>query len=511
MKPLAILYSRFSSEKQAGGDSVRRQNENATRFCDMHNLELSELTFKDWGVSGWKAVKRDGLENLLDAVIEGRIPKGSYILVEAADRLSRRGWDHCLTLVKDLVATGCKFVTIDNGQIYDQHNIKGLSSVLPLMISADLAMQESDRKAQRVREAKANIRKTRRITGKQPFWITIVDGEPTLNERAPIARQIVDLRLKGWSPQRIARKLNEEGSLSPTGKAWGCAIIRRTIENTSLKGTKTYYEKKAGEYQPAELVANLYPEVCSLEEFEKIQRKEVGKKGGKPAKGPFANLLKCYKCGRAMNTRTGHLSNGGKYKYKLCLGAIQGGCDHNGTFKNADEILLSQLKELGFARSKAPACINYDPMIAEATTKIENLQVMRNKFREEGKFELFGMILEDIQKETDKLEEFKRLRMMENEVHDDVDLSLIVDIEDVSEQNKRFREAIEKITLQKLPDGKTAIYKVRFHNGYRIAFSVVYGRSGHTIQLKSDGQQLTDWVNSADNDLQPWELGQEEE
>lgn len=510
MKPLAILYSRFSSDKQSDGDSIRRQNETAARFCDRHDLELSDLTFRDWGVSGWKAVKRDGLENLLEAVLAGRIPKGSYILVEAADRLSRRGWDHCLTLVKDLVATGCKFVTIDNGQIYDQHNIKALGSVLPLMISADLAMQESDRKAQRVREAKANIRKTRRITGKQPFWITIVDGEPTLNERQPIARRIVDLRLKGWSPQRIARQLNEEGSLSPTGKAWGCAIIRRTIESTSLKGVKTYYEKKAGEYQAVELVANLYPEVCTASEFERIQRKGESPKGGKPPKGPFANLLKCYKCGRAMNTRTGHTANGGKYKYKLCLGAIQGACDHNGTFKDADQILMGQLKELGYARSKETACVNYDPMIAESITKIDNLQIMRNKFREEGKFELFGMILEDIQKESDKLEEFKRLKMMENEIHHDVDLSKIVEIEDVLEQNKRFREAIERITLQKLPDGKTAIFKVMFHNGYKMAFSVVYGRTGHTIQLKSDGTQLADWVNSADSDLHPWEVGEEE-
>ncbi|WP_270804261.1 recombinase family protein [Aeromonas sp. QDB02] len=232
----AILYSRFSSAQQAEGDSLRRQTERAELFCSQHGLELSEITYADLGISGWKNIQRDGLESLLRAIDTGAIPSDSFILVEAADRLSRRGFIHILELVTKLVNSGCSLVTIENGQIYNKTNIHSLATALPLIISADLAQQESQRKSERVRAAKTAKRNQRVIQGNQPFWIDIIDGVPVLNNKASLARRIVDLSLSGKRPLAIVREFNTERLESPNGGIWQVAVIRSILKNTILYG-----------------------------------------------------------------------------------------------------------------------------------------------------------------------------------------------------------------------------------------------------------------------------------
>jgi DNA invertase Pin-like site-specific DNA recombinase len=88
----AYSYIRFSSKKQADGASLERQLTGTRKYCEENNLILNEtLTFQDLGVSAFKGDNLDhSLGELLRACEDGLIPKGSALVVEALDRLSRQ-------------------------------------------------------------------------------------------------------------------------------------------------------------------------------------------------------------------------------------------------------------------------------------------------------------------------------------------------------------------------------------------------------------------------------------
>jgi len=440
-KPKAILYSRFSSSQQAVGDSLRRQEELAFKFCESEGLELIE-TFQDLGFSGWKThVKREGLEALLRGVENGSIPTGTWLLVEATDRLSRQGWNHVTDLVKALVKTGCVFVTLDNKQIYNNSNIQDLMSALPLMISADLAYKESQRKSSLLRAVKTNKRSERVIQGNQPFWITVKDGKPVLNDKAPLARRIVDLSLEGMRPLAIVRQFNTEGLVSPKGKEWHVAVIRSILRNTILYGCKTYFESRDGAYKSVEPVAGLYPKICTLEEFERITIKKKKEDSSYNTGGTFSNLLKC-QCGRPLVSK----QKRGDDHYKVCAGVPNKTCDLKGYYKNLDYYLLKWLGTLSQKEifPSDSSVLDYSPRIAELEQLLIELDSMRvdNK----GKPRILQRIYEDIEEAETELEQLQAKKTL-GEFDDKTTMKDVLAFEgNPSKQNmilKRFINVIE--------------------------------------------------------------------
>jgi len=489
--PQAILYSRFSSSQQADGDSLRRQTEMAERFCMTHGLELSSMTFEDLGVSGWKEVLRDGLKSLLKAVERGVVPNDSFILVEAADRLSRKGWEDVTKIVSELISRGCSLVTIENGQIYNSTNFKTLAGVLPLMISADLAKQESDRKSQRIRSVKTAKREQRVIQGNQPFWIDIVDGAPVLNAKAPLARRIVDLSLSGKRPLAIVREFNTERLESPNGGVWQVAVIRSILKNTILYGAKTYFESRDGEYTPVETVAGLYPKICTKAEFD-IIKTGTGKKGRK-GKGPFSTLLRCV-CGRPLVIK----GRRGDDTYRVCSGSIDNVCKLKGYYKNIDEILLNQVAFIEVPNDK-PVEVNNDERISELEQRLIDLDEMRKENK--GKTRILQMVFEEIEEVEQELEELNKEEPISQ---DDIDLKTIMDIEDSDKQNAILKRRIKKIECFK--DGYFTNVHIVFRTGFQRKMIIDQSR-----KLKG-GYEVMGVAIGGDRLRQELEeLGQEEE
>ena len=91
--PRAYSYIRFSTPEQLKGDSLRRQLDLSARYAQDHGLVLDEqLTFRDLGISAFDKSNLGSsgkLREFLDAVDQGRVPPGSFLLVESLDRLSR--------------------------------------------------------------------------------------------------------------------------------------------------------------------------------------------------------------------------------------------------------------------------------------------------------------------------------------------------------------------------------------------------------------------------------------
>src|SRR5689334_14964183 len=101
-RPRAYSYIRLSTLEQKKGDSERRQLEPSDAYIAKRKLraiEVEEL-LRDIGISSFKDIGKSAFTGdhiltgafgyFLKAVEDRRIKKGSYLLVEALDRLSRQ-------------------------------------------------------------------------------------------------------------------------------------------------------------------------------------------------------------------------------------------------------------------------------------------------------------------------------------------------------------------------------------------------------------------------------------
>src|SRR5205085_3935321 len=112
--PVAVGYVRFSTPEQEKGDGLRRQAD-ATEARSLRNgitLDAS-LSLRDLGVSAYRGKHRSGKAgrgHFLEAVKQGRVPKGSYLVIANPDRLSREGERTALRLWPDNLYAGVNVV-----------------------------------------------------------------------------------------------------------------------------------------------------------------------------------------------------------------------------------------------------------------------------------------------------------------------------------------------------------------------------------------------------------------
>ncbi|HCG5245505.1 recombinase family protein [Vibrio parahaemolyticus] len=171
LTPVAYLYARFSTKRQELGDSLNRQIQAAQDWCSRNNITLSDHSFEDLGVSAFKEGTKPALSEFISAVKSNRIKNGSYLLIEDDDRLSRRGWKHTQDLMHELVNLGITVVLIKTGRYYNSSNINDIGDNIVLMVNADRAYKESERKSQLIRAQRTRARNNRQVTGKLPMWI----------------------------------------------------------------------------------------------------------------------------------------------------------------------------------------------------------------------------------------------------------------------------------------------------------------------------------------------------
>src|SRR5262245_42614109 len=86
--PTAYSYIRFSSPEQAQGDSVRRQTALRDAWLTRSGAILdTSLSLRDCGVSAFTGAHRHNpdrhaLAMFLKLVEAGRVPRGSYLVIE---------------------------------------------------------------------------------------------------------------------------------------------------------------------------------------------------------------------------------------------------------------------------------------------------------------------------------------------------------------------------------------------------------------------------------------------
>ena len=338
----AISYIRFSSGKQQHGFSLERQLEGTRGFCQRHNLLLDEkLSFRDLGLSAFhgKNAARGNLSVFLEAVRQKKVRKGTVLVVEALDRLTRDTVVDASHLLTEILRSGVDVGIVSEDKVYSYGYIN--TNPFEFIVAVTYLIRggnESEMKSVRVKDA-WNRKKKMIAEGKGavkvpcPCWIER-DGDKwkIVEERASVVRRIYrDYLKQGLGLWSIAQKLNQENvppitQRGPNRRVYHRVLIHRLLKDQSVIGTYTKTDPP---------VAGYFPPIVPVKDFYAVQAKlkERRQFRGRHSLNDislFKGVCKCGKCGGTMTrvTRTRSKKNGGTttYRYLYCHNSIIGIC-----------------------------------------------------------------------------------------------------------------------------------------------------------------------------------------
>jgi DNA invertase Pin-like site-specific DNA recombinase len=376
----AISYIRFSKDVQRHGDSLRRQTELRDKWLAAHPdyvLDTS-LRLSDLGVSAFRGdhATKGKLGDFLEAVRQGRVPKGSVLLIEALDRLGREELDVVQERFNGILRAGVDIVTLLDDQRYTRQDLKDLGKTLLAVVKMYAAGEESRRKSERLKAGWTERRKKaawEKMTGVCPAWLRptwkrLADGSTVgtkdrfeeIPEHVEAVRAIFRWAVEGFGIEAITKKCNTDfpaAGRAMSKKKSGCwtrSYVGRILGNRAVLGEvqptvrnpklddPDLPEKKRRK-MPLRVAAgkpvkNYYPATIREDLFRRARQALAGRKwqrGGMWQRGPdgeptaqnvrnlFTGLLVDARDGRPMNVlpkgRKGAADGHGGRKDKLVL------------------------------------------------------------------------------------------------------------------------------------------------------------------------------------------------
>ncbi|MGY2261567.1 recombinase family protein [Pseudomonas sp. SDO55104_S430] len=331
-------YVRFSSTRQEDGSTRTRQNELIDAFVSLHGLEV-DRHLEDAGTSAYhgKNASAEGvLGQFLQEVRKGEIERGSYLLIENFDRLSRDKIVRSNKIFTDLLFSGIRIVILDRNKVYDADNLD-FGDWINALVEFERANAESKRKSDFSSKAwKYNREKMRDgeiVTKKVPTWLKVENNTFIIDEEK--VERI-----------RTLFKLSLSKGLQEATKEYNQLFIEKIaihqaqylLSNRKLIGEhspqKIHYDengrlKRKDEGEP---IPNYYPAVIDEELFLKVQsviksRKPFAGRYSNQRYNIFRDLIHCQWCGGTIR-----YMNKGERDYFICTNSMTGKCDLNSHF-----------------------------------------------------------------------------------------------------------------------------------------------------------------------------------
>lgn len=356
-KPIAYSYIRFSTRAQSKGDSLRRQLEASAAYANEHGLTLN-TDYRDLGLSGFKGINRvkGALGAFLSGVESGDVPRGSILIVENLDRLTREDIVVALSLFLNVIASGITVVTLMDRQTYSRETVN--ANPMLLLVSITILARGNGESRTKAERLAANWSQKGKLieagTGQKwtsvvPFWLKLkgVDRHERLKapwtpleDRIALVQRIFHLALSMGS-EAITRLLNEEGAPAPKRRdGWHASTVKLILGDRRVLGEFQRYSKARGETRRAvgEPVIGYFPQIIAPEVFYAVQKAIADRRcggGGQKGKRPniFTGLTRC-ECGRPMEYRDKGYERG---RFLICSGYHRRqGCDNSHRFGYAE-------------------------------------------------------------------------------------------------------------------------------------------------------------------------------
>ena len=357
---MATAYSliRFSTPQQAKGDSTRRQLVASERFCAERGLTLNR-TLHVVGKSAFHGdhVATGPLAEFIKLVEAGKILIGSWLIIEAMDRLDRRDVPTANEQFIRLLRAGIVIHTMIDNQTYTYERIKNdltamLISIIQMATAHDYSKKLSMRISAKWEARREEMRAGRgKATNACPGWLKAIDGQfYEVPERVAVMKRIIAERHLSLGRHEISTRLNRDRM--PTfrnGDGWHPSTIAALVRNKALIGI--YQPRKADGSEDGPPIEGFYPRIISDDDFWRAQWGPDNKLGaGGKTKG-LANLLrgvcKCARCGASLV-----FLNTGSDRFLVCSKARRGLCDnrYHRMYPKLEAELLSAFVLFDFSR-----------------------------------------------------------------------------------------------------------------------------------------------------------------
>lgn len=369
--PRVYSYIRFSRPEQALGDSERRQLEEAKAWAERNGYVLDcSLRLTDRGYSAFHGHHRrkGALGKFLDLVKSGQIAKGSIIVIENIDRLTREGMTDALkTIIYELIGNGITIQTLRPLATYDQRAVDG-PEIYELIGQIRRAYEDSKRKsdlgqANWKQKRKLAIEQKQLLTRQIPRWLEVKqDGKRVAIPAAKKTIQLIfELKLEGFGTRTIEAKLNKIAQWVPPknskrkSEGWRASYIKKILCDRSVIGEYQPHQVQGGRggrrVPIGEPIAEYFPPVVDPELFYAVQErlKENRGKGGRTGKARnlFVTLVKCAYCGGSMILDDKGRGPKGASYLACCNGMRRVKCDrHRVRYDECEKTLLENLHKL---------------------------------------------------------------------------------------------------------------------------------------------------------------------
>lgn len=353
----ALIYRRFSTDEQEAGstDTLSRQLERCQAFAAARGWEVVDV-ITDKGRSAFKGehLRPDAaLGQFVEEVQAGTIARGTVLIAERLDRLSRRPVDETMAWIHTLTTAGVEIALADTAEVFRPGD---MGSFLTTAIRAALGHEESRKKSDLGQKAKAKLWQMANdrvgawtnFAARHPSWLRrneAGDGWLIDEHRADVVRSIFSMAADdGLGTTAIAQRLNA-ASITPFAAAtrykngihtWGASSVRQILASPNAEGdwtgaTGPYAGRTIVGFYPrivdADLVARARGETASRQRFK-------GERGGSTSSNLFSRQMRCGHCGRrAFSYST--LKKGRSYAYVRCEAAGQGRCNNTGGYAYA--------------------------------------------------------------------------------------------------------------------------------------------------------------------------------
>jgi DNA invertase Pin-like site-specific DNA recombinase len=512
-KPKAYSYVRMSSPEQRKGDSHRRQLELSKKYAFQHGLELVAGPFEDLGVSAFKGanVTEGKLGSFLKAVEEGKIEKGSYLLVESLDRISRQEVRKSLGLFLQIIDLKINIVTLVDQRVYTAEKTDELDLIISLVIMSR-GYEESRIKSHRIAAAWANKRANAHLqplTAKCPAWLKLMvkDSKKTyevIPDRVKIVESIFADAARGIGAYTITRRLNEK-SIASFGKSagWQTSSVSKILTNRAVLGEfqphKLVNRKRRPDGEPTK---NYFPQIISEQLFYRAKQGRAERRlSGQGRKGQrlsnlFSRIAVCEYCDSPIAFENkGHGPKGGRFL--VCARKKRGFECKSVRWKYDDfeASFLAFVQELDLHELLRDE--DQTSRRAEITAEIDSLRgqlIATNEHREKT-FELFLSDRVDKEYIADKLNHFSsRLVQLENLITQKQE-ELSIDsgqLADFYESKERIKTLVQRLQQEHGPD----IYRIRAQIAAsirNIASSVRVASAGAKILPRYEDFNFPSW------------------
>lgn len=509
------LYQRFSSAKQEGNSSLFRQGEAQRDWLSRHPhcvvVELDEQPLIDSGVSAFTGqhLETGSLGRLVRAIEAGLVERGSIILVEHFSRLSRMDIDQSEDLIKKIWKHGISIVTARGNGYYPPESVNDTKSRIALIIEIEKAHEESVWRSKKVKgswQRREKLAKEHKVPPKMrmPFWL---NGDGTLNDFAPVVRDIFKLHALGKGQVLIERELRERyGDIKPLLNVNPTKIIR-ILKSEKCIG-RVYGEK-------------LFEAAVDDDTFYNAQRIHAGKlftSVREDRKWPLHGMVKCGHCGSGMSIQ----QTNGSFPLLRCSKKQRSGgmyCSSSTTFPYVvayhffihyvEPVMLAMMTDNQRLKSSELECVKVKQKIAKLRVALAEAHSQYKLRIEAGKSASATLaVMDDLHADIELLE--LQVRDTQGKISAQKSLKSIskeiyaLSIYNPSEYNLELNKTGFKILLKDRiltfysPDSKKVIASLHYVSYDRNRMSYIYSFKGvrdlYNVELFNGEVRTKDWT-----------------